>query len=149
MSAPILICFDGSQGAEAAIPAAASLLREREALVLSVAIPAKDEVHFNPAGALVGRLSKLYREWDEYVRELAEQQARAGCELAAGAGMQARPLTGFGKPAEEIVRVADEHAAAAIVLGARRHTVVGGVLGSVSARVVTQSGCPVLVIGGR
>ena len=38
-----------------------------------------------PVGDLVGRMSGLYRDWDEAVAELAERQARSGCEIAAEA----------------------------------------------------------------
>jgi nucleotide-binding universal stress UspA family protein len=146
MAGPILICFDESEGAKAAIEAAADLLRPREAVVLCVGVPAHDEVRFNPAGKVVGRLTSLFKEWDDFMRDLACKQAEAGAALARGAGIDATALSAFGKPWTEIVRVAAEQDAAAIVMGARRRTVAGGVLGSVSARVVVEAGRPVLVI---
>ncbi len=149
MTPPILICFDESEGAAAAIQAAAGLLAAHEALVLSVAVPAEDHAHFSPVGDVVGRVTRLYREWDELAREYAESQASAGAAIAAEAGLRARPLVGVGKPAAEIIRAADEHEVAAIVLGARRHTAIGGALGSVSARVIASATRPVLVIPSR
>ena len=145
----VLLCFDGSAQAEAAIRVASVLLAGREAIVLAVAIPAAEELPLDPAGDLAGRISGLYRDWDEIAAELAERHVRTGCEIAIGEGFAARPLTASGRPAATILRVADESGAAVIVLGAGRHGALGGLLGSVSARVVQQARCPVLVIPGN
>jgi nucleotide-binding universal stress UspA family protein len=143
---PLLVCFDGSEEAAEAIRRAGALMPGSEAIVLSVAIPAKDELPLDPVGDLVGRLSRLYRDWDEAVGELAERQARHGCELAGEAGLQARPMTAVGKAAPTISRIAGEHDVAVIVLSAGRHTALGGLLGTVAARVVHQATRPVLVV---
>lgn len=139
MSGPLLLCFDGSETAAQAIRHAAALLPGREAVVLTVAIPAADELPLDPIGDLVGRASGLYRDWDEIATELAERQARHGCQLAVQANIDARPLMVAGKPAATILRIADGLDAELIVLGAAHHTALGGVLGSVSERVVRQS----------
>jgi nucleotide-binding universal stress UspA family protein len=143
---PLLVCYDGSEEATEAIRRAGALMPGREAIVLSVAIPAKDELPLDPVGDLVGRLSGLYRDWDEAVAELAEQQALRGCKLAGESRLQARPLTAVGKAAPTILRIAEAEDVALIVLGAGRHTAIGGLLGSVAARVVHQATRPVLVI---
>lgn len=143
---PVLLCFDGSAEAAEAIRCAGALLAAREAIVLSVAIPAMVELPLDPAGDLVGRMSGLYRDWDEIAIEVAERHALSGCELASGEGFTARSLTASGKPAATILRVADEHDVSVIVLGAGRHGALGGVLGSVAARVAERAGRPVLVI---
>ena len=143
---PVLLCFDGSDEAAEAIRCASVLLATREAIVLTVATPAKDELPLDPAGDLVGRLSGLYRDWDEIATELAERHARRGCELASGEGFAARSLTASGKPAATILRVANEQDVSVIVLGAGRHGALGGLLGSVSARVAERAAQPVLVI---
>ena len=142
---PILICFDGSKEAEDAIRQAGALMPGREALVLSVAVPAKDELPLDPVSDLVGRFSGLYGEWDEAVTELAQQQARHGCQLAADANLHAQPVTAAGKAAPTILRIAEEHDVALIVLSTGRHTALGDLLGSVATRVVHHSKCPVLV----
>jgi nucleotide-binding universal stress UspA family protein len=146
VTGPVLLCFDGSDEAAGAIRHAAELLAGREGIVLSVAVPAKDELPLDPMSDLVGRLSGLYGDWDEMCAELAERQARSGCQLATDAGMRARPLTAVGKIAPTILRVADEHDVAAIVLGARAHGGLGGLLGSVASRVVHRSVRPGLVV---
>lgn len=146
MTGPVLLCFDGSDEAAEAIRHAADLLAGREAIVLSVAVPAKDELPLDPMSDLVGRLSGLYVDWDEMCAELADRHARSGCQLATEAGLNARPLIAVGKPAPAILRVADEQDAALIVLGSGVHGALGGLLGSVAARVVHHSKRPVLVI---
>ena len=143
---PVLLCFDGSAEAAEAIRCASVVLAGREAIVLAVAIPAKDELPLDPGGDLVGRLSGLYRDWDEIATELAERHASSGCELAIREGFTARSLTASGKPAATILRVADQHDVSVIVLGAGRHSALGGLLGSVSARVAARATQPVLVI---
>ena len=146
---PVLCCYSGSAEAADAIRSAGALLAVRDAIVLAVAIPARDELPLDPAGDLVGRLSGLYRDWDEIAIELAERQARIGAEIATGEGFTARPLTVSGRPAPTILRVADELDASVIVLGAARRGALEGLLGSVSARVVQHARRPVLVIPTR
>jgi nucleotide-binding universal stress UspA family protein len=146
---PVLFCFDGSDGATQAVRSAASLLSSREAIVLSVAVPADDEFPFNPVGEIVGKLTRLYREWDEYAAEVAVSQAQSGAEIATEAGLIAQPLMATGKPAPTILRVADERDAAVIVLGARRHGPITGAVGSVAGRVAREARRPVLVVAGE
>jgi nucleotide-binding universal stress UspA family protein len=149
VTGPLLLCFDGSETAAEAIRCAGELRPGHEALVLTVSTPAEAQLPLAPVGYLVGRMSGLYREWDEIASELAERQARHGCELATAAGLDARPLTAVGKPADTILRVAERHHAALIVLGAARRGTLEGLLGSVSTRVLHQATRPVLVVPGR
>lgn len=146
MIGPVLLCSDGSEAAADAIRGAAVLFPGREAIVLSVAVPAKDELPLDPMSDLVGRLTGLYRDWDEACAELAESHARSGCQLATEAGMQPRPLTAVGKAAATILHVADEHDVAVIVLGSGAHGALSGLLGSVATRIVHQAKRPVLVV---
>jgi nucleotide-binding universal stress UspA family protein len=143
---PVLVCFDGSEDAAAAIRYAGELFPGRDARGLSVAPLAKDEVSLDPLSDLVGRFSGLYADSDEAVAELAERQGRRGYELATEAGLLARPLAASGKPAPTIVRTADEHDACAIVLGSGAHTRLGSPFGSVVARVVHGANRPVFVV---
>jgi nucleotide-binding universal stress UspA family protein len=146
---PLLLCFDGSEEAAEAIRRAGALMPGREAVVLTVAVPAGDQLPLDPLSDLVGRFSGLYRDWDESVAELAEHQARRGCELAAESGLAPRPLTATGKAAPTILRIADEQDVDVIVLGERRRAAFGGLLGSVAARVVQHATRPVLVVPAR
>lgn len=143
---PALLCFDGSDEAAHAITAAAALVGEREAIVLTVAVPAADELPVDPVGDLVGRTSGLYREWDEIATHVAARHAAAGCELAREAGFEARAEVAHGKPAAAILRVAEDVDAAVIVLGSGRRGHVPGLLGSVAGRVAHHSSRPLLII---
>lgn len=142
----MLLCFDGSRQAAYAIRAAGQLLAVRDALVLSVAVPAKDSFALDPLGDLVGRVTRIYRDLDEIGTRLALEQAQRGCELAEAEGLNARAITHVGKPAQAILDVADAHQVSVIVLGSRRHPGLGGVLGGVAARVSQASTRPVLIL---
>ncbi len=146
MTGPALLCFDGSTEAAAAITRAGAILAERRAIVLSVAIPAEAELPLDAVSDLVGRLSGVYRDWDEIAGQIAARHAADGCRMATEAGFDATPLTAVGKPAATILGVADAHDAGVIVLGTGRPRPLGALLGSVSARVVLESARPVLVI---
>ena len=148
MARPVLLCFDGSEPAQAAIAAAGELFAGREALVVSVATAARDELPFDPVSDLVGRLSGLYSDWDDAVGILAERHARDGCEIAGQAGLHARPVTAVGRTAATILRLADEHDAAVIVLGASGHHAPGRGIGGVAARILHESRRPVLILPG-
>ena len=84
---------------------------------------------------------------DEIGAQLANRHANEGAAVARRAGFEAEALTAQGKPWVQILRVAEDHNVAAIVLGggglARLSSIV---LGSVSARVLHNCPRPVLVI---
>ena len=141
----LLLCFDGSAAAAHAIRSAGRLFADRDALVLSVAIPAKDEWPLDPVGDLVGRLSGLYREWDELATELARRRAALGCQIAAEVGLHALPLVAAGKAAPAILHAAGEHDVNVIVMGTRGHRSSLS-LGSVSAHVAQHAPHPVLIV---
>jgi nucleotide-binding universal stress UspA family protein len=144
---PVLLCFDGSENAEQAIFAAGALLGSRSAIVLSVWEPAASLTSLNPIGEVVGEVTGIYKEMDEIGAQLASRQAGEGAAVARRAGFDAEALTAQGKPWAEILRVAQDHGVAAIVLGAGGLARLSSiVLGSVSARVLHNCPRPVLVI---
>jgi len=140
-AAPILICYDGSDEAKRAITAAASLLKDRHAIVLNVA----PFVTVAESFALTGPGPDVYEDLN---RESALEQARAGTELALEAGLTAEPHADLGSPTwDAIVAVADEIDAAAIVIGSRGFTAARELLhGSVSHEVAEHAGRPVVVV---
>ena len=144
---PVLLCFDGSENARQAISAAGAVLGSRTAIVLSVWEPAALLTSLDPIGDVVGEVTGIYKEMDEIGAQLANRQASEGTAGAHRAGFEAEALTAQGKPWAEILRVAEDHDVAAIVLGggglARLSSIV---LGSVSARVLHNCPRPVLVI---
>jgi len=88
-------------------------------------------------------------EIDQVARSRTEELAEQGVQVARAAGLDATPLAvaARGPIWEAIVDTADEHDAAAIVLGSRGITGVKNVLlGSVSEGVVRHARRPALVI---
>ena len=144
---PVLLCFDGSPDAAAAIHAAGRLMSGREAIVLSVAIPAEAGFPLEPLGEIVGRLSSVYRDWDEIAAEVAERQARAGCALAVDAGLRSAADDGgrqAGRDDPPRRRRAGRRGDRARPLP--RHGALDGLLGGVAIRVVQQADRPVVLI---
>jgi nucleotide-binding universal stress UspA family protein len=84
-----------------------------------------------------------YPGLEEANRTLLEQSA----QKLVRAGFTAEPLCKFGKPAEEIMKVASTQHADLIVMGAKGLGAVARfLLGSVSTRVVQQANRTVLVV---
>ena len=142
---PVLFAYDGSELAAFAIEQAATQLAAgREALVLCVWQPA--DVGFVP-------ISKAHLDANEAteVRRAAEETAAHGASLAEKAGFRARSLAVKAAPTwKGIVETAEEHDASLIVLGShRRSGLVGHLLGSVAAAVVTHAPSSVLVVHKR
>ena len=143
-AAPILICYDGSEGAKHAIDAAAALLDGHPAVVLAVGPPLTAEESYAALGTLVPSFQELNEEQ-------ALERAKEGAELAASAGFAAEARAEVAAPTwEGVIDVADEIDAAAIVIGSRGLTGVKEALsGSVSHQVAEHAGRPVLIIPPR
>lgn len=138
----VLFAYDGSELAALAIEQAAQQLATgRDALVVCVWQPA--DVGFVPADA---------RHFDaadaSEVKSAAEETAAQGALLAERAGFRSQGLAVKTAPTwKGIVETAEAHKASLIVLGShRRRGVVGHLLGSVAAAVVTYSAASVLVV---
>jgi nucleotide-binding universal stress UspA family protein len=144
---PVVVCFDGSEGARRALELAAVLLPGRRALVVSVW-----ESWVSKAASLVAGVGPVHGmevELDEIAAEQSQATAAAGAELADQLGLVAEPLAAKaqGGPVwRELLDTAAEHDAAAIVMGARGLTGISKALGSVSHGVVNHSRLPVLVV---
>ncbi|MFD1536735.1 universal stress protein [Nonomuraea guangzhouensis] len=143
----ILIAYDGSDDAKAAIAFAGTLLAGRRAVVLTV---------WEPQGMASARASAGLMMTiddspvaDEAVGEAMRQLAEQGAELARQVGFDATPRCEPGALAvwSSIVEVADDVRATLIVTGTRG---LGGVksllLGSTSDRVLHHARRPVLVV---
>ena len=150
---PVLLCYDGSEGAAAAIASAGRILGPRKAVVLTVWEPVAVWQPYDPATGLTAPLSKLASRalgLDEIARDLAEERVTMGSDLAREAGFEAQGRTAGGKPWRAICDVADEIDAEPIVVGARGLSrVQSALLGSVSAAVVQHARRPVLVVPGH
>jgi nucleotide-binding universal stress UspA family protein len=148
-SGPLLLCYDGSEGARRAIATAGALLDPRSALLLNVW-----ESWVAEAPALAGAsatVQGMAAELDEVADERSEDRASEGVQLAERAGFDAEAASerATGPVWQAILNAADDHACAVIVLGSRGLTGISAALGSVSNGVVHHSRRPVLVVPGE
>jgi nucleotide-binding universal stress UspA family protein len=143
LNSPILICYDGSDGAERAIDVAADLLGPRHAVVLDVGPPLT-------AAESLAVMSPVApgTTFEELNVDDARRRAREGAERARHAGFVAEARAELAAPTwEGVVDVADEIDAAVIVLGSRGLNAFKELLdGSVSHDVAEHAGRPVLIV---
>lgn len=139
---PVLICYDGSDGARGAIPAAASLLLERHAVLLDVGPP------LTAAESTVVTVSPYAPDFVPENEEVAHERARSGLEQAREAGFEATADAEVAAPTwQGIVDYANEIDAAVIVVGSHGRNAAGELLhGSVSHQIAEHAGRPVLVV---
>lgn len=139
---PIVIAYDGSDEAKAAIKAAGVQLRTpRTALVLTV------RVHLEAIPFWGVPVSSLPPEIEEIAIKNAMETAVEGVDIARAAGFEAQPLVELGDPAwRVIVDTADDHGAGLIVIGSHgRSAVSRTLLGSVATAVAHHAKQPVLI----
>ncbi|MEV6349673.1 universal stress protein [Actinoplanes sp. NPDC051851] len=145
----ILVGYDGSVPAGAAIEAAARLLPAGNAAVAYVWTP--------PFGsdALRRRLRHRSAGLDDFVAAVeregeaeARRLATIGADLAAARGWTAEPLIErtYGGEGMQLTQLAERTGTDLIVVGARGLGGARAVLGSVSDMVVHYAPCPVLVV---
>lgn len=152
---PIIVAFDGSDEAKAAVTAAAGLFGERQLVIVSVWEPGlavamatmRDPDAFGSASMLPAADDVV--AVDRAQAEHAESTAQAGADLARGLGATAQALAepDSSDVADTIMTIADERDAAALVVGRRGLGVVKSkLLGSTSQRLLHDSRRPVVVV---
>jgi nucleotide-binding universal stress UspA family protein len=138
---PVLIAYDGSPHAKAAIrQAGRQLAHGRRAIVLTVWSPLADLPFATAAGlSAVGLDASIEKE----ARKVAEE----GAKLARSSGFDAEPLAERGEPVwGRIVDSAEEHDAGLLVMGSHGRTGIGFVLlGSIAAATARHTDRPVLI----
>jgi nucleotide-binding universal stress UspA family protein len=137
---PILIAYDGSDFAKAAIEQAAVQLKNgRRAIVLTVW-----QLYSGGFAAAVGVVPGGMRE--EVERD-ARRVAEEGAKLAEEAGFDAEPVIETGDSVwRRIVDSADERDADIVVMGSHGRTGLSHlVMGSVAERVASHTHRPVLI----
>ena len=144
-TAEIIVCpTDFSKESLRAFSVASDLASQFDAEILLVNVHTiQPGIATDPNYAFVAPdyQQKLRSEADHHLRELGHQMERKG--------LKTRTLLGYGDPASEIVRIADQERADLIVIatfgktGWRRLA-----FGSVAEKVVRSATCPVLTVRG-
>ncbi|HEV3321909.1 MAG TPA: universal stress protein [Solirubrobacteraceae bacterium] len=153
-TSPILIAYDGSPPARAAVSEAARLFAPGEAIVLTVWEPGLAEMMIVPDATGMGSTMlpfdpSVTREVERASEEHAQSVAAEGAALAREAGLEARSLAveDLTDPPDAIVSAAEEHGARAIVIGSRGlGALKSKLLGSTSKVVLHRAACPVVVV---
>jgi nucleotide-binding universal stress UspA family protein len=140
--APVLIAYDGSEQARAAIAAAGDQLKtDRKAIVLAVWEPIEAIPFW---GAPVSQVPSSLMD---QIRGEAEKVAAEGAELAKAAGFKAEPAVAEGAPVwKAIVDAAEGRGASMIAMGSHGRSGLGYVaMGSVATSVAHHANVPVLI----
>lgn len=145
----ILLCYDGSADARAAIERAGELLSGQPATVLTVWEPFIEVITRASFGLGMAPGVVNIEEIDTATREAAQTRAHEGAELAHRAGLDAEPRTRaqVTTVAAAIVDEANDLDATAIVVGSRGLTGLKSLmLGSVSHGVSQHADRTVIVV---
>ncbi len=146
---PILIGYDGSDGARRAVKRVAALFPARDTLVVTAWLgPAEmaPELMLAPGGVLIAAAESL----GDLMEDRAQEMAAEGARLARDAGLraEARTIRSHRATWEGITRCAEECGAELIVLGSRgQGALAAAILGSVSTGVLHHSSGSVLIVG--
>jgi nucleotide-binding universal stress UspA family protein len=133
--AKLVVGYDGSECAKAALDAALGLARA-----------AGDDVvvafGYDPGGP-----GEEYRATRDAVRAVGERATAEAAERARAAGAEVEVALVEERPTEALVKLADELGARAIVVGSfGEHPIKGALLGSVVYKLLHISARPVLVV---
>ena len=145
----ILIAYDGSDDAAAAITRAGELLAPRRAVVVYVWGSLAGLMLRSDVDDLSGSMREAAEEMDIDDRERGESLADEGVDLATKAGFDAapRPLRGKPKAWPALLTEADAVDAPAVVIGSRGlGRVRSALVGSVSSGLLHHAHRPVLVV---
>jgi nucleotide-binding universal stress UspA family protein len=143
---PLLLCYDGSEGARHAIAVAGREFGRQQALVLHFW---ESWVAEAPALARVSAtVQGVAAELDEIADEQSADRTAEGVQVAEEAGFDAEGLSerATGPAWKAVLDIADQHRCAAIVVGSRGLTGLSAALGSVSNGAIHHSRRPVLVV---
>ena len=145
----VLIAYDGSDGAKAAIAHAGAVLPGGPAVVATAWAPLRDSAPAPLLALPAGIAEDAIADIDAATRQHAEDLAAEGAALARAAGFDAVPraVPTDGRYFRALLDLADEVDAPLIVMGSRgRSPVAAAVLGSVSSGVLHHGRRPALIV---
>ena len=152
MAAGLLIAFDGSAAAEAAVRAAGALFPGARATVLTIHEAVVGAVTaFRAGGGLMAPdlVEQHIAELEQELVAEAETAAAEGAKLADAIGLAAEPAVARGarQPWEPILATAAERGADVVVCGSRgRGAVARSVLGSTSSSLLHHAQRTMLIV---
>jgi nucleotide-binding universal stress UspA family protein len=134
----ILVAYDGSEGARAALRAGIGLAKALGAELSSVSV----EEHLPHYAASVSEVKAAKEDIDEYFRRLTKQ-AR---DVAATSGVELETLIRQGHEVEEIVRAARDGGFDLLILGYHGHSrIFERIMGSTAQAISRLAPCSVLL----
>jgi len=148
----VLIAFDGSPSARAAVEHSSALFPAAEVVVVSVVsgLSELEDTALTSRGALSDeRIRAAVARLRELTLKATRELAGAGAQLATAAGLDARAetVTGDGASWDDLATAAHRVDADVVACGTRGHgTAARAVLGSVSSGLIHHAGLPVLVV---
>ena len=135
MSAPLLVGFDGSDCARAALTEALRLGEELDAPVVAA------------FGYAPSRTGGEVADFAAALREAGEEILKHAIHQAEAAGRQIEIALVDDRPVDALLRAADQHEARMIIVGTYGEAPIkGAILGSTPYRLLGQSERPVLVV---
>jgi nucleotide-binding universal stress UspA family protein len=150
---PVVVAYDGSAEARAAVASAAELFGDRPLLVVSVWEPGLAlamQTHPDALGATAPPPSREeVATIDRIEAEHGDSLAQAGARLARDRGASAVAIAApdGGSVAATLLSVAAEHDAAGVVVGSRgRGAVKSSLFGSTSRSLLSDANLPVIVV---
>jgi nucleotide-binding universal stress UspA family protein len=145
----ILLCYDGSEDARAAIEHAGKLFADQQVTLLTIWEPFLQIISRTPVGFGMAPGLPDSQQLDDASQQRAGELAAEGIELAQSAGLKAEAKTAAQQTtvARAILAEAEEIGADAIVMGSRGLTGVKSLLlGSVSHEVIQHADRTVVVV---
>lgn len=143
---PVVVGYDGREESERALEYALEEATSRETQVVVVVVAPMPYEWVDPYGpgvpGMVGPITPIPEEGPSEIQPLLDH-ARKRLEETDNAG---DVVWGLGDPVSEILRIAAERKAAAIVVGTHHHSALGRLLGAdTAADLVREAHCDVLV----